>query len=159
MAATELSYNPSYYGTQWTSLEGIENFTNLEKINVMSNDLSEIDLSGLTKVKELNCTKNYGLALINLGDNPIESLSPLGTDYADVEKFTMIGNKLLSLDLTVASYYVWYDGITSIDVSGCPALQTLKCDRGEKVKSLYLKKGQDIPHLTKNAATEIVYVE
>ncbi len=28
----------------------------------------------------------------------------------------------------------------------------------EKVKSLYLKKGQDIPHLTKNAATEIVYV-
>ncbi len=141
-----MSYNPSYYGTQWTSLEGIENFTNLEKINVMSNDLSEIDLSGLTKVKkELNCTKNYGLALINLGDNPIESLSPLGTDYADVEKFTMIGNKLLSLDLTVASYYVWYDGITSIDVSGCPALQTLKCDRGEKVKSLYLKKGQDIP--------------
>ena len=88
-----------------------------------------------------------------------ESLSPLGTDYADVEKFTMIGNKLLSLDLTVASYYVWYDGITSIDVSGCPALQTLKCDRGEKVKSLYLKKGQDIPHLTKNAATEIVYVD
>ena len=64
----------------------------------------------------MNCTKNYGLALINLGDNPIESLSPLGTDYADVEKFTMIGNKLLSLDLTVASYYVWYDGITSIDV-------------------------------------------
>ena len=41
--------------------------TYLEKINVMSNDLSEIDLSGLTKVKELNCTKNYGLALINLG--------------------------------------------------------------------------------------------
>ena len=39
LAATELSYNPSYYGTQWTSLEGIENFTNLEKINVMSNDL------------------------------------------------------------------------------------------------------------------------
>lgn len=159
LAATELSYNPSYYGTQWTSLEGIENFTNLEKINVMSNDLSEIDLSGLTKVKELKCTRNFRLALINLGDNPIESLSPLGTYYSDAEKFTMIGNKLVSLDLTVASYYVWYDGITSIDVSGCPALQTLKCDRGERVKSLYLKKGQDIPHLTKNAATEIVYVD
>ena len=158
MAATELSYNPSY-GTQWTSLEGIENFTNLEKINVMSNDLSEIALSGLTKVKELKCTRNFRLALINLGDNPIESLSPLGTYYSDAEKFTMIGNKLVSLDLTVASYYVWYDGITSIDVSGCPALQTLKCDRGERVKSLYLKKGQDIPHLTKNAATEIVYVD
>ena len=158
LAATELSYNPSY-GTQWTSLEGIENFTNLEKINVMSNDLSEIDLSGLTKVKELKCTRNFRLALINLGDNPIESLSPLGTYYSDAEKFTMIGNKLVSLDLTVASYYVWYDGITSIDVSGCPALQTLKCDRGERVKSLYLKKGQDIPHRTKNAATEIVYVD
>lgn len=129
LAATELSYNPSY-GTQWTS-----------------------------KVKELKCTRNFRLALINLGDNPIESLSPLGTYYSDAEKFTMIGNKLVSLDLTVASYYVWYDGITSIDVSGCPALQTLKCDRGERVKSLYLKKGQDIPHLTKNAATEIVYVD
>ena len=55
------------------------------------------------------------------------------------------------------SWYASYDEVTSIDVSECPALTTLNVKRSDKLKTLYLKKGQEIPNLTKDAATEIVY--
>ena len=36
-------------------------------------------------------------------------------------------------------------------------LTTLNANRSDKVKTLYLKKGQEISNLTKNDATTIVY--
>jgi uncharacterized protein YifN (PemK superfamily) len=62
-----------------------------------------------------------------------------------------------TLDLSIISWYESYDNVTSIDVSECPMLTTLNANRSNKVKTLYLKKGQEIPNLTKNDATTIVY--
>lgn len=51
-----------------------------------------------------------------------------------------------------------YDGLESIDVSECPALKELNCDRdSDLLKTLYLKEGQAIPELTKRESTAIVY--
>ena len=75
--------------------------------------------------------------------------------YAESLKFS--SSKLESLDLSIISWYESYDNVTSIDVSECPMLTTLNANRSNKVKTLYLKKGQEIPNLTKNDATTIVY--
>lgn len=160
LTATELSYIPDYFGTQWTSLDGVDNFPNLERISVSRNNLTKIDISGLKKVKSLEVERMYYLTELHLGNNPIESLNPFGYyGYSYANKFTVNSANLTSLDMSMVEWYHSYDKITEIDVSGCPALQTLNCDRGEKVKTLYLKKGQVIPNLTKNDATQIVYVD
>lgn len=102
----------------------------------------------------------YYLSEIHLGDNPIASLNPFGYyGYVSVGKFTVSGTQLAELDLSLYDWYSRYDSITEVDVSGCPALQTLDCNRGENVKTLYLKTGQVIPNLTKNDATQVVYVD
>ncbi|BFK95289.1 BACON domain-containing protein [Alistipes onderdonkii] len=158
--ATELSFSPGWYDTQWISVDGIENFPNLAKINVTGNNLTKVDISKLTKVKSLVVERMYYLSEIHLGDNPIVALNPFGYyGYVAVGKFTVSGTQLATLDLSLFDSFWNYDSITEVDVSGCPALQTLKCDRGEKVETLYYKTGQEIPNLTKNDATQIVYVD
>lgn len=158
--ATELSFSPGWRDTQWTSVDGIENFPNLGIINVSGNNLTKVDISKLTKVKSLVVERMYYLSEIHLGDNPIASLNPFGYyGYVSVGKFTVSGTQLAELDLSLYDWYSRYDSITEVDVSGCPALQTLDCNRGENVKTLYLKTGQVIPNLTKNDATQVVYVD
>lgn len=161
VAATRLSYTPGWNSKiKWKSIDGVEYFPNLETISVSSNDLTKIDISKLKKVKSLVVSGNNNLAEIHLGDNPIETLNPFGFyGYCYAGKFTLSGTKLTSLDLSMYDFYQSYDKITEIDVSGCPALRVLKCDRGAKVTKLYLKRGQVIPDLEKNATTEIVYVD
>ncbi|WP_295937039.1 BACON domain-containing carbohydrate-binding protein [uncultured Alistipes sp.] len=158
LAAKTLNYTGSYY-SKMSSMKGVEAFQNLTTINVSSHNLTEIDISGLTKVTSLTCASNSYLAKVDLGDNPVKYLDPFGGQYglAYSTQFTVIGTQIEEISMPIISWYASYDSITSVDVSGCPALQTLNCDRGAKVTSLYLKTGQTIPNLTKNAATQIVY--
>lgn len=150
----------SYYGSrQLTSLEGIEAFLNLEYIKIDKNNLTVIDLSALKKVKELICDRNYFVESIILGDNPITEFVPLGGQYISSKKLVISGSKLTSLDLSVEGWGADYDEVTELDLTGCPALQTLNCVRSEKLKTLRLKKGQMIPNLVKAEFTNIVYVD
>ncbi len=148
-----------YGGRQLRSLEGIEVFTNLEYIKINKNNLNVIDISALKKVTELICDRNYNVQSIILGDNSITEFTPLDGQYIDSKKLMVSGSKLTSLDLSIEEWTAWYDRVEEVDVSGCPALQTLNCVRSEKLTTLRLKKGQTIPNLTKSPSTKIVYVD
>lgn len=141
-----------------SDLTGIESFVNLTSITLRNcSNLKRIDISGLHNVTTLSTSGRLSCEYFNFGDNPITSFALGQYTYSAAESQTFIGSKLTSLNLNLYSYYQNYDYVTSIDVSECPALQTLNANRGSKVKKLYLKEGQTIPNLTKNDATEIVY--
>ena len=70
---TEIYSTGSYYYGRIESLEGIENFPNVERITLNSNDLKVVDLSALTKVNYLSLNGNYYLEKVDLGVNPIWS--------------------------------------------------------------------------------------
>ena len=152
MTATTLN---CYYAKDMT---GIENFPNLTSITMnYCNSMEKFDISGLHKVTSVSIIAN-NCAIFNLGDNPVTSFSLGGVySYSYANSFTFISTALESLDLSITSWYIGYDKVTSIDVSGCPALKTLNANRSDKIKTLYLKQGQTIENLTKNDATEIVY--
>lgn len=139
-------------------LTGIEYFPNLTSFALGDcSGMKKLDISGLHKVSSLTVTNPAICEEYNLGDNPIPSFSTGDYDYSEAESLKVISSKLESLDLSLIVWYAAYDNVTSIDVSECPALTNLNADRGDKVKTLYLKTGQVIPELTKNEATTIVY--
>ena len=155
--ATSLSNSSS--SSQLTDLTGIENFPNLTSLSLgYCTNMKKLDISGLHKVKSLSLSAVTYCEEYNLGDNPIPSFNAGGTySYSYVESLKFSSSKLESLDLSIFSWYKSHDNVTSIDVSECPMLTTLNANRSNKVKTLYLKKGQEIPNLTKNDATTIVY--
>ncbi len=155
--ATSLS-NRSY-SSQLADLTGIENFPNLTSLSLgYCTSMKKLDISGLHKVESLSLSSPAYCEEYNLGDNPIRSFDAGGIyEYSYVESLKFTSSKLESLDLSLYSWYANYDNVTSIDVSECPMLTTLNANRSDKVKTLYLKKGQNIPNLIKNDATTIVY--
>lgn len=155
--ATSLS-NTSY-SSQLTDLTGIENFPNLTTLGLgYCNNMKKLDISKLKKVSSLSFSSTNYCEEYNLGDNPIPTFNAGGTyGYSYAKSLKIIGSKITTMDLTLISWYESDDNITSIDVSECPALTTLKANRSSKIKTLYLKTGQVIPNLTKNDATTIVY--
>lgn len=157
--ATSMDFDDYHYG-EINDLTGIENFPNLTSLNIGDcTDIKKIDISGLHKVSELLFGSTYKCEEYNLGDNPIISFNT-GDEYSysDIENIKVISSKVESLNLSIDLWYgEYYDSVVSIDVSECPALKTLNANRGSKTKTLYLKKGQSIPNLIKNDATEIVY--
>lgn len=155
--ATSLSN--SSYSSQLTDLTGIENFPNLTSLSLgYCTNMKKLDISGLHKVKSLSFSNARYCEEYNLGDNPITNFNAGGTyAYSYAESLKISSSKLESLDLSIISWYADYDNVTSIDVSECSMLTTLNVNRSDKVKTLYLKKDQDIPTLIKNDATTIVY--
>lgn len=156
--ATSLSNSPGS-SSRLTDLTGIENFPNLTSLSLgYCTKMKKLDISGLHKVKSLSLSSTTYCEEYNLGDNPISSFNAGGTyAYSYAESLNFSSSKLESLDLSIISWCADYDYVTSIDVSECPMLTTLNANRSDKVKTLYLKKGQEIPNLTKNDKTTIVY--
>lgn len=144
------------------SLDGIEAFVNLKSLTVDSNRLKSIDVSKNADLETLSCNENP-IEEVILGDVNVKTLVLNDLYYWDDNwniipsvSVVITGAKLESLDMKC--YASYYDGLESIDVSGCPALKELNCDRNsDLLKTLYLKEGQTIPNLTKGKSTAIVY--
>lgn len=158
LSVTEMSIR---YG-DIESLEGIEAFVNLKSLTVDSNCLKRIDVSKNADLETLSCNENP-IEEVILGDVNVKRLV-LNDLFSWDQSWNLIssvslvitGTKLESLDMRC--YIAFYDGLESIDVSGCPALRELNCDReSDLLKTLYLKEGQTIPELTKRETTTIVY--
>lgn len=155
--ATEF-YNRSY-SDDLEDLTGIENFPNLKTLSLgYCTNMEKLDISGLHQVENLSARSLNNCEEYNLGDNPITNFE--GGNYcmfSYCNSLKIISTKLETSNLSIPSWFTGNDEVTSIDVSECPALKTLNVIRSDKLKTLYLKKGQEIPNLTKDAATEIVY--
>lgn len=152
LTATSLVANSSNIA----SLEGIEAFPALTSIEVKANNIKKIDLTNLTQITKLDFTNNRDIEEVKLGDNQITSIDCTKGYYIMYSTSLVISGTYL--ETLLMNYYDWYgaEKLEYLDVSGCPALKTLRCDRN-KLNTIYLKEGQEIPSLRKNEEAQIIY--
>ncbi|MFY7670658.1 T9SS type B sorting domain-containing protein [Tenacibaculum sp. MEBiC06402] len=111
-----------------SDLTGIEDFRGLEHLQVNNNNLTEIDISSLTKLKTLSCRNNqlttldisWNTLLVNLfiDDNEIEILDTTNNSF--LAFVTIKNNKIQSLDLSGSEYLQFLEldnnGLTFLDL-------------------------------------------
>ena len=116
---TELSVD---YSENLTSLEGIRYFYALTYLDCSSNQLTSLDLSGLTALTYLDCS-GYNNQLTSLDLSGLTALTTLDCSF----------NQLTSLDVggltTLTGLDCSGNRLTSLDVRGLTALTNLECDR------------------------------
>lgn len=154
LGATETEFDLSYeYISDFT---GLTYFTELTTLDVSGNYMTSFDISGLTKVEDLTINSCSDCQTIVLGANPILELAVLNSryDYVDFETLTVSGD---ALEEFYSSCSRSYDEITTVDLSGCPSLKVIECERAN-LETLILPKaleGAEI-ELTTNADS-VVY--
>ena len=118
-------------------LKGLEYFTELEKLNVHDNNISEIDLSPFPKLKELQCSGN-NLSTLDLTNNPA------------LEILTCGENNLTTLDLSknvdLTLLHCPNAKLTSLDLSKNPKVEEIYC-QGNQLSSLNLTGVNDLEWL------------
>lgn len=141
-----------------SSLEGIEYFTALTKLNCTSNHLTSLDVSKNTALEELNCCnnkltsldvrKNTALKVLAFSINQLTDL--------DVSKNTALktlacdSNQLTNLDVSnnikLERLYCDNNQLTSLDVTNNITLIWLYCDNNQ-LTSLDISKNTGLQYL------------
>ena len=116
---TVLSIN---YSEDLTSLEGIRYFYALDTLDCGRNELTSLDVSGLTSLTYLECSINE-LTRLDVG-----GCTSLGMLFCT-------DNELTSLDVggctSLGMLFCTDNELTSLDVSGCTALASLNCHNNQ----------------------------
>ena len=101
-----------------SSLQGVEFFHNLRELWCYGNQLTSLNLAGLTHLVEVVCYENQLTALDV-------------TDATNLKELWCGMNRLTSLDLTGLTQLEILvcneNQLTALDVTGCPDLRTLNC--------------------------------
>lgn len=167
------------YFSNITDLKGIEDFTALTNLSVMSNKLTTLDISknvaltnlnvGYNKLTSLNTSKNIALQYLSLSYNEITSLD-LSQNSA-LLLLSCTSNKLANLDLsnnkTLTSLWCSLNQFSSLDLSKNTALSSLLCSENILLKSINLRNGNNkniqqslvALNFTKNPALECILVD
>lgn len=155
----QTQFRQTSYSIELSDLTGLENFPNLTSVNLgYCRTMPKMDISGLHKVNYLKISYPTKCEEFNLGDNPLTTFEAGGSySHFEVQTVKVISSEVESINLNLYSSYADDDYVTTIDVSECPKLTTLKAVRSEKLKTIILKKGQEIPNLTKQDFTKITY--
>lgn len=122
----------SWSSIDMTSLAGLEYFPNLTTLTVKYTNISTVDISACTGITSLTLTACQQTTEIILGDNPVETLSAPSNGYEAIRNtsITVTGSKVKNIDLSGTSYYIsYYEKLQWMDVSGCPALESLNAKR------------------------------
>lgn len=128
----ELGYDAPY------SMEGIEYFPNLEKLDVTGGTLSKLDISKNKKLTELRCN-NTELTKLSLKNNKM--LKKLYCSQCKLKKLDLKANSELKI-LNCED-----NKLSSIDLSPCTKLQSLFIS-GSKLKKLDLSKNVNLNELS-----------
>lgn len=131
------------YGKQLTSLEGIENFTNLTTLNCNGNKLTTLNVSALTKLTDLACSTNK---LTELDLSALTNLTKLNCKSNLLTTLNVL--PLTKLTSLVCSS----NKLTTLDVSPLTALTNLECESNElttfnassltQVKTMFIDKNK-----------------
>jgi hypothetical protein len=133
-----------------SNMKGIEAFVNLNTLDCSVNQLTSLDVTNNTALKELFCyynqltsldvSKNINLEYLNCGGNGLTSLDV--SNNTALTTLGCIGNYLTSLDVSnntsleylncsyntsLLELYCRGNQLTTLDLSGCNALQYLDC--------------------------------
>ena len=135
----DVSYTYTPDNERISSLEGVQYFTNLQRLDCSYNKLTTLDVSKNTALTVLNChdnqlttldvSKNTALTGLDCGSNQLKTL--------DVSKNTELtwlacySNQLTTLDVSkntaLTTLYCFSNQLTALDVSKNTALTTLYC--------------------------------
>jgi len=150
---TQLTINNKHV----SDFTGIEAFVALQTLNCSKNDLTNLNLSQNSLLKNLYCSENK-LTGIDISHNPVEYFScfnNLITDI-DISKNTALRsidigvNRLTSIDVSknTALHSLWcnQNKLTSIDVSHNTELEYFDCN-GNQITSLDLSKNVVLKYL------------
>lgn len=146
-SVTELKLHLGNYeffsGDDWIfNVDGIEYFTNLEKLDCGINRFTKLDVSGCPDLQELDCAGNIIDSLNVTGcsklrelicfDNRISTLDLNGC--SSLQRLECHSGYLKNLDLSGCSelqeLYGGGDQLESLDLSGCSKLQKIGIDNG-----------------------------
>ncbi|MDR2890167.1 MAG: Ig-like domain-containing protein [Alistipes sp.] len=131
----EIVHDRYFEGEKVASFAGIENFPNLYYLLCDFNALTELDLSGNTRLVELYCTNNQlteldvqvlpMLVKFRCDFNQITALDVSG--LAELEQFTCINNKLTEVDASdcpkMVGLWCYNNGnLATLDIAGSNAL-------------------------------------
>lgn len=158
--------NPDFYGSDpIKSIEGLESFPNLEKLTLGNIQVAKVDVSSFPKLNELKLINLMDVTEVNTGSRPITDVTNVAGTYAytTVKEIVIKGEKIQNIDFSAGGYYLWYEEIESIDVTGCPELVTLnvyRCnmwDEESSLKYVYMTAEQkESVTVTKRDKVEIV---
>ncbi|WP_405115605.1 leucine-rich repeat domain-containing protein [Paenibacillus sp. FSL K6-1217] len=126
-------------GRKFSSLQGIEHFTALEKLDCSRNSLRTLDLSRNTMLEKLESHENM-LSRLELSGNP--RLKVLSCSYNSLHQLNLKGNTalerldcgsnyIIELDISSCTELVEircnHNHLTGLDTSGNPSLTSLRC--------------------------------
>lgn len=128
VSATSFDFSWGY--TRIASLEGIEAFANLTSINVSEcQNLTRVDISGLSKVNSLNLGTAGYIADVLLGDNPITELYYGWETTVYANPVTISGTEIAALVVSATGWGAMADDWHELDVTGCPNLSQIDSQR------------------------------
>ena len=103
---------------EFTSLDLGTSYTCLQELICYGNELTSLDVTGLSDLRYLTCSENQ-LTDVDISGNPL------------LEQLVCSGNALSSLDVAGHDHLIMlecdYNGLTTLDVSNLPALESLNC--------------------------------
>ncbi len=122
-----------------TTLAGIGHFASLEELKCQSNQLTSLNLSGLSNLVTLYCADNQltslnfdgliGLEYLDCGFNPLTSLDV--SQLTSLKTLYCYSNQLTTLDVSqltsLKTLYCYSNQLTSLDVSQLTNLTRLEC--------------------------------
>lgn len=135
-AVTAIDVNNKGIGI--AGLEGIKSFTSLESLNCENNSMMALDLSGMTKLKEVSFAGNQSLETINISGTSITTIDLKGSDNLVRLKnfYATECTSLTSLKIAGVS------NLEKLDVKGCNNLQVLYCNNN-RLEALDLDSCKD----------------
>ena len=117
-----LIYRLNFGSSAAGNLNGIEFFTNLETLYCQNNQLTSLDLTGLSNLKYLDCSYNQ-LSTLNLTMLP--NLEILGCSDNDLTSINFSGlNNLNNINCS-------YNNLQTIDISNVANLKVLSCSQNQ----------------------------
>lgn len=151
-----------------SSIEGLENFPNLESLTLGSIMVEKVDVSAYPKLTELKLINLCEVTEVNTGSLPITDVTNVAGSYTytNVNQIVVKGDNIINVDFSVnGGYYIGYEyTLESFDVTGCPKLETLNINRAgyweedqSSLKYIYMTAAQkETVAVTKQDKVEIV---
>jgi hypothetical protein len=125
-------------GNDITNLTGIQSFTNVITLDCSANNLTGLDVSGMTSLEELNCSDNVMTTLVVTGCTGLHSLqcetnelTSLDLAGLSLSQVLCANNFLSTLNVTGITTLEFLscgvNSLATLDLTGCTSLFFLSC--------------------------------